>query len=169
MTDISKQTLEELNVADIDKSTGLKALNERHRFVMRLDLLGKSNREIARLTGYSPGRISQIKNTRVYKETKRAMRAELNETFIEQAAEETIKDPVRAELERAKVRAIKLNVELMENAQSETVKQRSIFDILDRAGYKPKDVVQQEQSLELDEATRDTIAKTLADLRKDKE
>jgi len=157
------QTHEERNKA---KRT-LQKLNEKHRMVMRLDLAGKSNKQIANVTGYSYQSVAQIKSDENYKKTKQAMRAELDDVFIRSLAEDVVKDPVRRRLEDLKLTAMDVNEELMQQAESENVRMKCAHDILDRAGYKPKDILKHEGGLELnDEKMKSDIKTALSDIRK---
>jgi hypothetical protein len=52
----------------------------------------------------------------------------------------------------------------MKHAESETVRRASAADILDRAGYKPREVVETQHSFNVSGETEDNIKKALKDL-----
>jgi hypothetical protein len=144
----------------------IQNLSETHRLIMRLDLLGKSNKEIATYVDMSPGSISHIRNSVNYKQTKAAMRAELDAEFVKRTVEETVKDEVAQMIDEFKVSAMRINKELMEYAESETVRMKCAHDILDRAGYKPADIKKVDAKVtSLDEKTKMNIQEALREIR----
>ncbi len=143
-----------------------KDLSEKHRMVLRLDLMGKSNSSIAAITGYATNTVSQIKTQEAYKVAKRKLKRQLDKSFVENFGSQIATDPVRSQLEESKVRALEILVTLMENAQSENVRQSCAKDILDRAGYKPKDVLEHKAKIDIsDSEMRSNIESALEDLR----
>ena len=140
-------------------------LKPRHKIVLRYDLMGKTNAQIASMTGYAKNTVAQIKTQEDYKNVKDTMKRELDQEFIEKAAEKMTDDPVRAQLEEAKTKAMELNIKMMQNAESENVRQKAIFDILDRAGYQPTKKIKQDTNVNIDEDLAEGISEALTDLR----
>jgi len=142
----------------------VQKLNERHRYIMRLLLLGKTNKEIAKITGYSAGRVSTIINSPNFQETYAAFRYSVDKEFERKFAQDIVEDPVKKLLKDNAEEAMRHNIYLMKEAESEVTQQKSVFDILDRAGYKPRDQVTLEGSLTLDDVTANNINQALMDL-----
>lgn len=137
----------------------LKKLNERHRLIMRLELRGLSKTEIADLTGYAYQSVVQITNTENYKETLAAFRAEVDRKFEEKLTDKMTEDPVREMFKKEAMASAERLAELRDHAESENVQMRSAMDILDRGGYKPKDVQELQGGLEIsDKVSNDLIA-----------
>lgn len=142
-------------------------MKERHRMILRYDLMGKTNKQIANLTGYSRQHVSQVKNKDSYKIKKARMRRELNDNFLEAVADDFTRDPVRVKLQEVKTTALDVLVELMTEAESEHVRMKCAHDLLDRAGYKPKNIVEQKTDMKInDDKILDDVKSALTDVRK---
>lgn len=105
-------------------------LSPRHRAVIALHASGLKNYEIAEATGYSESRISVI----LGHPDAELQAATMTTDHITQLVQD-----VREMIAGAAKEAFLRNVHLMRHAKKEETQQRSIFDILDRAGFKAKD------------------------------
>ena len=103
----------------------------RQEQVIALHLGGLKNDEICEVTGYSPSRVSVLITDARAQEV------------ISQARGDLLRDMsrgVKDVIVSHSLEAVEKVVFLMQNAKSEKVQQTSAFDLLDRAGHKPKDV-----------------------------
>ena len=143
-----------------------KRLSERHRLVMRLELRGLTRTEIAELTGYTPQSITNITTSDNYQQTIRAFRAEIDRKFEEKLTDKLAEDPVREMFKKEAMSSAKRLANLRDKAESENVSMRSAMDILDRGGYKPKEVQEIQGGLELNEKMSSDILAGLDDIKK---
>lgn len=102
-----------------------KELRERHRIAIRLHACGMTNNRIAETLGYTPSRISIILND----PRAEAVRMEMSSLVTDNL------DNIGLRLQFYAGEALTEVVDLMRGADSEGVRQKSAFDILDRAGY----------------------------------
>jgi hypothetical protein len=91
---------------------------------------GLTNRQIAELCDLSESRVSVVLNH----PDARVLLAERVTEFVS-----SLTDDLREQIQGAAGEAFQTVVQLMRRAESEKVRQMSAFDILDRAGFKPKD------------------------------
>ncbi len=123
--------------------------------VIALHIAGLTNNEICTVLDYSPSRVSVLLTDSRAQEVISQTRGELLRDMSRE-----VKDVIVSHSKEA----IDKVVHLMKNADSEKVQQTSAFDILDRAGHKPKEV---SLSTKLVVATDDAelIAQALGDIR----
>ncbi len=146
-------------------------LKEKHQMIIRLDLLGYNCKEIAEALGYSPGWVSQLQKSKKYKDKLQATRAALDDHFEEKLSDALVNDKVIQRLREVAEDALETVLELMEGAESENVRQKSAFDVLDRAGYRPSDRVEMEHSggldlgVEVTDKMEEDIRKGLEDIQ----
>lgn len=145
-------------------SQNVNRVSHRHKEIMRRLMLGQSQKDIAEIMGYTPMRISQIVNSPVFKKQFDQYQATFEQMFTERLLEKELHDPVREKLEEYKVDAIDTMYHLMRESESDTVRRASAQDILDRAGYKPRDVVETNHSFKVDPETSSNINQALRDL-----
>lgn len=105
-----------------------KQLNSRHHEILRLNLLGMSNVDIAAQVGCTPATVSTVLNSRLGK-TQATM-------FKECADADAIQ--VAKRIRELAPRAVALMNEIMEDdSVSSAVRLRAAQDMLDRAGFAP--------------------------------
>lgn len=147
----------------------INRISPRQKDIMRRLLLGQTQKEIADYLGYSPVRVSQIVNSPVFKRAFQMYEATFEEMFTERLVDKKVEDPIKEKLDLYKVDAIDTMYELMNQAESDNVRRASAQDILDRAGYKPRDVVETSHSFKVDPETATNINRALVDLGVDLE
>lgn len=106
-----------------------KKLRERHKIAIRLQSCGMTNRQIAESLGYTESRVCIIL---------RDPRAEVFRAEASGLIADGL-DDITLRLKHYAGEALSHVVELMRTSGSDTVSQRSAFDILDRAGYNKVD------------------------------
>ncbi len=106
-------------------------LSPRHKTIIALAATGLTNIEIAETMGCSEVHVSIVRN---HPDTEPIL-AKLSADHIINITED-----VGQCISAAAKEAFLVNMDLMRNSASDIVKQRSAFDILDRAGFKPKEV-----------------------------
>jgi predicted DNA-binding protein (UPF0251 family) len=143
----------------------LQKLSPRHYVIMRYLLLGYSQKDTAEKLGISKQMVTDLYNSPLFRTEFDKRLARIMDVHAETAGK--CEDPVRVEIEKAKVEAIRTNIELMRQAENERVRQASAWDILDRAGYKPKDVVEQTTRVVIDDKNAADIRAALADIADD--
>jgi hypothetical protein len=108
--------------------------------------------------------VNQIVNSDKFQRNLHALQGTLEQMIIEGIVDRELNDPVRQKLDEYKIDAINEMFSLMKHAESETVRRASAADILDRAGYKPREVVETQHSFTVTGETEDNIKKALKDL-----
>lgn len=107
-------------------------LSPRHHMILAMRAAGVTNNDIAGALGMTPARVSVIVN--------HPLAQPILARLVGQAVQSTLTD-VRTFIQAHAMEAMVTNVDLMRNSKKDEVRQRSVFDILDRAGFKPKEVV----------------------------
>jgi len=102
-----------------------KRLRQRHKLAIRLEACGMTNNQIAEHLGYTPSRISIILNDPRADEIRAGMSSLVADNL----------DDIALRLQHYAGEALTEVVDIMRESTSDTVRQRSAFDILDRAGY----------------------------------
>jgi len=141
----------------------LKKLNPSHRIVMRIYMQGKSRGEIAEATGFTENYVSMVVGDPTFQEVYRAMQEELDREFISGERDKLVEDPVRERMRENALAAVEKVIELL-NAKSETVAQKSAFDILDRAGYKAEEKLKTELEVNLSKKTESALEMALSEM-----
>ena len=139
-------------------------LTSRHKEILRRTLLGQSQVDIAKALGMTQVGVNQIVNSDKFQRNLHALQGTLEQMIIEGIVDRELNDPVRQKLDEYKLDAINEMFYLMKHAESETVRRASAADILDRAGYKPREVVETQHSFNVSGETEDNIKKALKDL-----
>lgn len=101
-----------------------------HQLMIMLSSLGHKNNEIAELLDVTRETVSVVLNTPEIKHIKH----ELARKHVQELTQD-----VRSYIQGHSLEAFDTVVGLMRGAESENVRMKSAFDILDRAGFKPKD------------------------------
>jgi DNA-binding transcriptional regulator YiaG len=126
--------------------------------------MGESQSAVAQRLGVSGQMVSDLFNSPLFQAEYQQQLAKIMDTHADYAAK--CEDPVRAELDKVKVEAMRENIRLMRNGESERIRQASAWDILDRAGYKPRDVVEQTTRVVIDGKQAEGLRAALEDLGK---
>lgn len=109
------------------------------QLIMAYDLCGWQGNRIAAEVGMTPPRVSIIRNTPLYQQQLAKRKEELHQQVLaEKSGKIVAGDPVEQLLKERALDALQKKLGLMENAQSEFVQSSAASDILDRAGYGPK-------------------------------
>jgi len=121
-------------------------LTSRHKEILRRTLLGQSQVSIAKELGMTQVGVNQIVNSDKFQRNLHALQGTVEQLLVEGIVDRELNDPVRQKLDEYKIDAIDEMFSLMRHAESETVRRASAADILDRAGYKPREVVETQHS-----------------------
>jgi hypothetical protein len=143
----------------------LEKLSPRHYAAMRRIICGDTTKEICEEMGWNSTYLTMLKSDPLFAAELKAQEEKIKSRFVEAVAKGEVVDPVRDELDKAKVEAIRMNIELMKNATSEAVRQRSAWDILDRAGYKPTEKVESTTKVVVDDKNMRDLEAGFAFLR----
>lgn len=137
-----------------EKAWQPKVYKPRQEQVLALHLAGLKNQEIAKVLDYSESRVSiLITDPRAQELIAQTRGQLLRDMSVE------VKDVIVSH----SMEAVEKVVDLMRNAKSEKVQQTSAFDLLDRAGHKPKDVTVSAQMI-IDSSDAKLIAEALGDI-----
>lgn len=142
---------------------GIKKMTSRYREIMRRQICGHTPAQIRSDLGISTGNFSVVTNSELYLEEKQKMEAEIEKGVIKKLGEGRALDPVNQILQDACEESALTNVQLMRSG-SEKVKQLSAWDILNRRGYRPKEMVALDGELRLKGVAADHINKAIEDL-----
>ena len=102
-----------------------RPMRERQKLCVKLQACGMTNNQIAKTLGYTPTRVSVILND---------PRAQLVRDEMAERVADSL-DDVATRLQFYANEALTEVVTLMRDSSSDVVRQRSAFDLLDRAGY----------------------------------
>jgi hypothetical protein len=130
-----------------------------HQQIVALHSCGVSNKEIAEQLGCSESHVSVILH---HPETQE-LREKLTTDFVAALMQNT-----RTRIEGAANEALTKVIDLMRHAKSEQIQQRSAFDILDRAGFKPREV-HVNTNINLDREDAMLLSQALAETKMDLE
>src|SRR3990167_1494184 len=109
------------------------------QLIMAYDLGGWKQQDIARTVGLTQSRVSIIMNSPLYKGVRNARFKELQAQVVGGTSDKVIKgDAVKQKLDSLALRAVNEKERLLEEGESEFVRNSVASDILDRAGYKPE-------------------------------
>ncbi len=139
-------------------------LTSRHKEIMRRTLLGQSQVDIAKELGMTQVGVNQIVNSDKFQRNLHALQGTVEQMLVEGIVDRELNDPVRQKLDEYKLDAVNEMFSLMKHAESETVRRASAADILDRAGYKPREVVETQHNFNIAGDTEDNINQALKDL-----
>lgn len=111
---------------------GILGLSPKTKYMLALSASGHQNKEIAEVLGVSESRVSQVLRDPELVEIKDALASEMAAEYMGEAG---------IVLQTASLLAAKKLVKLANGAESESVQLRASDSILDRTGFKAKDVV----------------------------
>ena len=141
----------------------IKRMLPKYRDLMRRLICGQSRRQIEQEMGMSSGNYTVIIGSPLFKAELVKMEKELNKQVLDKLSTSKVNDVVDIKLQGASIEAADKNIQLMRSG-SERVSQKSVFDILDRTGHKPKEHYVADGSLNLNVEVASDIAKALKDL-----
>jgi hypothetical protein len=125
-----------------------------HKHMAVLTAAGFGTSEVARITGYSVNAVSSIKGHPDFGRFVDMMCTDLARK---------VTDDVAARIRAASGEALDVNLHIMRHSKNERLRQVSAFDILDRAGFKPREV-HITSSVQLPASDANLIAETLGQL-----
>ncbi len=117
-----------------NKPTRLEEMKAKHRQIMRMEVLGFSNAEIAKDVCYTPAAVYNIRQSPLYKSELARLQSEADEAAKEKSVSLKVK---KVFVDEAEESARKL-ARLRDNAKEGSVQLKSAMEILDRAGYTAK-------------------------------
>ena len=139
-------------------------VTSKYREIMRRIVCGQSPAQIKREIRMSDTHYSVITHSKLFEDELKGMEDEIKERMVASLSELRTVDPVSKIINDAAVEAANTDVDLMRSG-SEKVKQASAWDILDRAGYKPKEHFSAEGSFEIKGKIMENIQKALEDIK----
>ena len=142
----------------------IKKLTSRYREIMRRQICGDKPEDIIRDVRMSGTNFSIITNSDLYLAEKAKMELEIRDGLVKKLGEDRTLRPVDQILENAVEDAARMDVTLMKQG-SEKVRRDCAWDIMNRRGYKPKEVLDVEGGLELKGPAGEHIKKALEDLQ----
>lgn len=125
--------------------------------ILRDDIRGLKNVEIAEKHNITPQTVSNVKGADLYKAKKKEMQEEINEETVKREST----DPTREFLKSQSLPAAKKVAHIMENGESEKNQMHSAFDLLDRAGYGKKQDIGNAVQVNIADDDFEVIADTL--------
>jgi len=131
---------------------------------MRRQICGDKPEDIIRDIRMSSTNFSIITNSDLYLAEKAKMELEIRDGLVKKLGEDRALRPVDQILEDAVEEAAHTDVQLMRSG-SEKVKRDCAWDIMNRRGYKPKEVLDVEGGLYLTGPAGEHIKKALEDLQ----
>lgn len=109
----------------------IKELRARHQMIMRLHLVGVSQKDIARILEITPQMVSIVQNSDIYKAEFVKMQAATNEKAVEDAVD------IRKRIEALAGQSLTVLEEILRDAMTDDKLRADVaFDILDRGGYR---------------------------------
>jgi pyruvate formate-lyase activating enzyme-like uncharacterized protein len=141
----------------------IRKMLPRYRDLMRRLVCGQSRRQIEREMNMSSGNYTVIIGSPLFKAELAKMEEELNKQVLDKLSTSKVEDVVDRKLKEASPHAADKDIELMDSANL-VVSQRSVFDILDRTGHKPKEHYVAEGSIEITGEVLDDVKKALKDI-----
>lgn len=108
------------------------------QLIMAHDLAGYGTVEIATALSMTPGRISIIKGSPLYKEERARRWESLKSQVVSGTVDKIVNDPVRAHLEEFKLTAAKKLTTLVTDAKNEFLQKAAAVDVLEFSGISKK-------------------------------
>jgi len=143
--------------------TKINRMLPRYRDLMRRLVCGQERKQIQREMDMSSANYTVIIGSPLFKAELQKMTIELDKQVLDKLSTSKVEDVVDRKLKEASPEAADKDIELMRSANL-GVSQKSVFDILDRTGHKPKEHYIAEGSLELKGEVIDDIQKALKDM-----
>jgi translation initiation factor 1 (eIF-1/SUI1) len=135
----------------------------RYRDLMRRLVCGQSRRQIEREMNMSSGNYTVIIGSPLFKAELAKMEEELNKQVLDKLSTSKVEDVVDRKLKEASPHAADVNIALLDSTNL-GISQKSVFDILDRTGHKPKEHYVAEGSIEITGEVLDDVKKALKDI-----
>ena len=142
----------------------IKKITSRYREIMRRLVCGDTPGDIRRDIPMSNTNFSIITNSELFLAEKEKMEKDVRNGLVKKLGEDRTLKPVDQILEDAVEEAAHTDVKLMRSG-SEKVRRDCAWDIMNRRGYKPKEVLDVEGGLELKGPAGEHIKKALEDLQ----
>jgi translation initiation factor 1 (eIF-1/SUI1) len=130
---------------------------------MRRLVCGQSRRQIEREMNMSSGNYTVIIGSPLFKAELAKMEEELNKQVLDKLSTSKVEDVVDRKLKEASPHAADVNIALLDSTNL-GISQKSVFDILDRTGHKPKEHYVAEGSIEITGEVLDDVKKALKDI-----
>lgn len=111
-----------------------KSISSRHRAVMRLEIAGHTNNDIANDLGFNVQRLSVIMNSPLYKAERDKMASDIKRVFVDAEGKKLSTDPTAILLDGGTERAAKTLIGALDDVAG-NVRVNAAKDILDRGGY----------------------------------
>ena len=146
-----------------------KKLNSRHRALMRELVAGATLKEAADRLGFTTVRVSQLVNSALFKSEMARMQEKIDKLFVEGEAEKPSLEAVRERLTGETGNSLNTIVSLRDNAESESVRQKSALEILDRAGVKAPTQIEASVSIEVDISVANMLETALKEIQENKD
>ena len=143
--------------------TKIKRMIPRYRDLMRRLICGQTRRQIEREMNMSSDNYTVIIGSPLFKAELEKMTIELDKQVLDKLSSSKVEDVVDRKLQGASMEAADKDILLMRST-SERVSQKSVFDILDRTGHKPKEHFLAEGSIEIKGEVASDIKKALDDI-----
>ena len=144
----------------------IKKITSRYREIMRRLICGDTPGDIRRDIRMSNTNFSIITNSELFIAEKEKMEIDIRDGLVKKLGEDRALKPVDQILEDAVEEAAHTDVHLMRSG-SEKVRRDCAWDIMNRRGYKPKEVLDVEGALVLKGPMADNVNKALKDLKPD--
>jgi len=157
--------VENKEYAESTQEQQIGKVESRHRAMMRLQIAGYKPGELAEVFGLTPGRISTIINSPLYKDELRRMEEEVNGQFAKNEGSKTAFDFARIRLRDEASKSIEKLISLRDGAVSERVQQLSAIEILYRAGVVKTDKVEGELVLDASDGLVNALAEAVKQMR----
>lgn len=144
----------------------LKQLRTHHHEAIRRYIAGESDEEVAEKLGVAVATVCAWRSDPLFKAEIERYQRLIGDEFVKAQARNEYYDPVQEAIKNVALEALEKNIYLMRYAESERVQQGSVWDILDRAGYKYAEKVEQKVTHVIDDKATKDIQQALLDLEK---
>lgn len=142
----------------------IKKITSRYREIMRRLICGDTPADIKRDIRMSDTNFSIITNSELFLAEKDKMEKDISEGLVKKLGEGRTLKPVDRILEDAVEEAAHMDVKLMRSG-SEKVRRDCAWDIMNRRGYKPKEVLDVEGGIVLKGSMKDNVERALEDVK----
>lgn len=117
----------------------IKEIRARHQAIMRLHLIGVSQKDIAEVLEISPQMVSIVQNSDIYKAEYMKLQRQATDKVVEETAD------LHKRIERLAGKSLDVLDEILNDALADNkLKADVAFDILDRGGYKAAQKIEHE-------------------------
>ncbi len=139
-----------------------KTISSRHRAVMRLEIAGHTNNDIAADLGFNVQRLSVIMNSPLYKAERDKMASDIKKVFVEAEGKKLTTDPTAVLLSEGTEIAAKTLVKALDDIAG-NVRVSAAKDILDRGGYVKEEKVRANVIVEASDSLIEMLVRTKGD------